>query len=157
MKAMNSFQDRILFEHISPRQSRRGGIRASLADERGATLVEAALVSTVLFLLLFGIIEFGIVVLSYNSVSSAAREGARYGAVDPAPAEIEAAARAMTGGLDPTRLEVDVTLSGGETPRVTVQVRYRVDLITGLIIAAVGGDPSINLQSTSSMHLEYMD
>lgn len=47
--------------------------------ERGASLVEFALVAPLLFLLLFGIIELGRVVATFNSVNTAAREGSRYG------------------------------------------------------------------------------
>lgn len=59
--------------------------------ERGATLVEFAVVAPLLFLLLFGIIEFGRVVATFNAVNTAAREGARYGTAlgeSPAPSGI---------------------------------------------------------------------
>lgn len=49
-------------------------------EERGATLVEAALVYPLLFLLLFGIVEFGLAFKDYLTVSHAARDGARAGA-----------------------------------------------------------------------------
>jgi len=42
-------------------------------------MVEFALVMPLLLLLLFGIIEFGRLLLFYSSVVSASREGARYG------------------------------------------------------------------------------
>jgi hypothetical protein len=47
--------------------------------DRGASLVEFALIAPILFLLLFGTIEFGRAVATFNSVNTAAREGARYG------------------------------------------------------------------------------
>ena len=53
-------------------------------DERGAAAVEFALISTVLFLIIFGIIEFGIFYSEYQVYQSAAREGARVAAVRPA-------------------------------------------------------------------------
>lgn len=46
--------------------------------EEGATLVEFAVVAPLLFLLLFGVIEFGRVVSAYTTVWTSAREGARY-------------------------------------------------------------------------------
>lgn len=46
--------------------------------ERGATLVEFAVVAPLLFLLLFGVIEFARVVSAYTTVWTGAREGARY-------------------------------------------------------------------------------
>jgi Flp pilus assembly protein TadG len=47
-------------------------------DDRGGTLVEFALVAPLLFLLLFGVIEFARVGHAFNTVWTAAREGARY-------------------------------------------------------------------------------
>lgn len=41
-------------------------------------MVEYALVAPLLFLLLFGVIEFGRAIATYTAVSTAAREGARY-------------------------------------------------------------------------------
>lgn len=55
-----------------------GKARRSVASERGATLVEFAVVAPLLFLLLFGVIEFARVVSAYTTVWTAAREGARY-------------------------------------------------------------------------------
>ncbi|HJS72038.1 MAG TPA: TadE/TadG family type IV pilus assembly protein [Acidimicrobiia bacterium] len=55
--------------------------------ERGATLVEAAVVYLLLFLSLFAIIEFGMAFKDWLSVSHGSREGARAGATfgqDPA-------------------------------------------------------------------------
>ena len=45
--------------------------------EEGAALVEFALVATLLFTILFGIIEFGLAFRDWLSVTSATREGAR--------------------------------------------------------------------------------
>ncbi|MEX1037638.1 MAG: TadE/TadG family type IV pilus assembly protein [Acidimicrobiia bacterium] len=55
---------------------------AQLKDrkERGATIVEAALVYGLLFLTLFAVIEFGLAFKDWLSVSHATREGARAGA-----------------------------------------------------------------------------
>jgi Flp pilus assembly protein TadG len=50
-------------------------------DERGAAAVEFALISIVLFTIIFGIIEFGQFYSQYQVYQSAAREGARVAAV----------------------------------------------------------------------------
>lgn len=55
--------------------------------ERGATLVESAIVFGLLFLALFAVIEFGLAFKDWLSVSHGSREGARAGATfgqDPA-------------------------------------------------------------------------
>ncbi len=50
--------------------------------DRGAVLVEFALVAPLLFLLLFGIIEFGYNFNTYQAVRQGVREGARQAVVD---------------------------------------------------------------------------
>ena len=54
---------------VNPRRGR---------GERGATLVEFAVVAPLLFLLLFGVIEFSRAIGAYTTVWTGAREGARY-------------------------------------------------------------------------------
>jgi Flp pilus assembly protein TadG len=55
-------------------------MRADRTDvrDRGASLVEFALVAPLLFLLLFGVIEFARVAHGFTTVWTAAREGSRY-------------------------------------------------------------------------------
>jgi len=55
-------------------------MRKDVDGERGATLVEAALVYGLLFIALFAIVEFGLAFKDWLSISHAAREGARAGA-----------------------------------------------------------------------------
>ncbi len=50
--------------------------------ERGAAIVEMAMVAPLLLLLLLGIIEFGAVFAQFNDVRHGAREGARFAAVN---------------------------------------------------------------------------
>lgn len=49
---------------------------------RGASLVEFAFVAILLFMLVFGIIEFGLLVMTMNVMDNAVREGARYAIVN---------------------------------------------------------------------------
>jgi Flp pilus assembly protein TadG len=53
--------------------------------QRGATLAEAAITVVALFFLIMGIVEFGRAYSIYQSITNAAREGARF-AVAPDPA-----------------------------------------------------------------------
>ncbi len=55
--------------------------RLTSRRQLGQSLVEFALVAPVLFLVIFGIIEFCFLYQSLNTVSFAAREGARVGAI----------------------------------------------------------------------------
>ena len=125
---------------------------ADLRSERAQALVEYALILPILLLPLFGIIELGMVVFSRSTIANAAREGARYGMIHPDDAEgIEAAARSLTTGLDGERLQVSSTASA-ETVRV--EIVYPVDLITGVIIEAFGGDPTLELRAVATMQIE---
>ena len=60
----------------------RGRLRAFRRDERGTALVEFALIAPLLFLLLFGIIDFGRALDYYNQVTQLAGQGARAAAVN---------------------------------------------------------------------------
>lgn len=78
-----------------------------LGDERGATLVEAALSVLLIFLLLGGAFDLGRAFNNYVIVANAAREGARYASFYPWN---------LTGILGATKLEAagsDVTLADG--------------------------------------------
>ena len=60
------------------RRRRRFGLRRhGDGDERGAALVEFALIATPLFLILFGTIEFGWAFFQLNDIRHGAREGIR--------------------------------------------------------------------------------
>lgn len=63
------------------RHHRRGRSGTGRDDERGASLVEFALIAPVLFLLLFAMIDFGITLNDYQSVRQGVREGARNASV----------------------------------------------------------------------------
>jgi len=52
-------------------------VRRLRSDERGASLVEFSIIAMLLFLLIFGLIEFGWIFNGYVTLTSAAQEGAR--------------------------------------------------------------------------------
>jgi TadE-like protein len=59
--------------------SRQHGKQLKKTSDLGATLVEFAVIFPLLLLLLFGVIEFGRLITTIISVSTASREGARFG------------------------------------------------------------------------------
>ena len=71
-------------------------------DERGAAVVEFAIASVLLLVLLFGIIEFGYVLSFKQGLTQAAAEGARVGAVGGDSAAIAAAVSKATGAFNKT-------------------------------------------------------
>ena len=80
----------------------RKSIRARLRSECGAELIEFALVTPVLLMVVLGIVDFGFLFQRMEVVTNAAREGARV-AVLPGYSVADAKARAcdyiVTGGL----------------------------------------------------------
>ena len=85
--------------------------------EDGAAAVEFALVSTILFMLLFGILEFGQFYSQYQAFQGAAREGARVAAVRGTVADVEARIDEAAGPftVKPDRRGVLVSVEGGGT------------------------------------------
>ena len=82
------------------------------AGERGQAMVEFAVAAPVLVLLLFGIMQFGILFYTYIDLTSATREGARKAAVsrqDATPAATTiAAVRNATSVVNDTKNTVTV-------------------------------------------------
>lgn len=70
-----------------------GGTARGNSRDRGAVLVEAALITPLLVMLLFGIWTTARAWNIHNVLDHAAREAARYGAVDPTHASIQTIAQ----------------------------------------------------------------
>ena len=117
--------------------------RRRVTGDGGAALLEFTLVAPLLFLLLFGIIEFGWTFGQYLDVRHGARESARLTAVnyhttpgdsgDPQSAGIvaETCSRLST----PEESTVQISLPGGSTvgQPVTVEVTQNVTGLTGFL------------------------
>jgi Flp pilus assembly protein TadG len=102
-------------------------LRKLVRDERGAAMVEFAIVAVVFFIpLVFGIIEFGRMAYTKTTLTAAAREGVRYaivhGSMSPAPADSAAVADYVKGRTPLGGIVVRTQWIGGNEPRDTVQV-----------------------------------
>lgn len=95
---------------------RAGGIRSrrrSNDGERGAALIEFAIVAPVLFALLLGMVTGGVSLSRKNSMTNSVREAGRLGATlteDPAWAEVVRTRAVDLSGGDLTASQVCVTL-----------------------------------------------
>lgn len=93
-----------------------------MRQDRGATLVEFAILAPLLFALVFGTITGGIALSRKNSMTNAVREGARFGATVPESASWATSVRDRTvslAGGDLTNAQVCVELTMGSGSRVT--------------------------------------
>lgn len=93
-------------------------MRSRGAREAGAVAIEMALVLPILLVLVFGIIEFGILFNRYNAVAHAAREGVRRLSVGVDAVTAESAAE---GSAPELVSEIDCTAStpsGGDVQMV---------------------------------------
>ena len=114
--------------------------------------MEFALIVPLLLLLLFGIIEFGVVLYSYTTIASAAREGARAGVVPSAsvPRVMDAVMKLAPLNLKPS----DVTISLSDDT-VSVRIEYDVRLLTAsLFFKYIGANPVIHLHTVATMQRE---
>ena len=115
--------------------------RIPLRSERGQAMTELALILPVLALLLFGIVQFGIVFHQYITLTDAVRAGARKAVVsrhDASPAgTAQAAVRKAAGGLDAAKLSVSVSAPAGWDAAADVTVcasyPYTIDLV-GMVV-----------------------
>lgn len=139
------------------------------ADERGANLVEFALILPVLALLIFGILEFAMLFHSHLELRSGAREAARLAAVDNgcsvAPStcpsgstarhdKLVADVRARLTSLDdPAAADITVFFPDGAAAgkRVKVCLSYPIQPMTGLFSAMFAGQ---EIRSEAFMRLE---
>lgn len=103
-------------------------------------MVELALVLPVFALIVFAVIQFGIVFNNYVTLTDAVRAGAREAAVsrfeaDPA-ATAEAAVREAAVNLEQSRLQVTVTSTWERGNDVVVVGEYPYELnLVGVVVA----------------------
>ena len=90
-------------------------MRSLREERRGQTLVEFALVLPLLVLVLVGIFDFGRAIFAYNTVSNAAREGARLAIVDQTTSDIQQIAAGAATALDVAEADVSVDFRTSDT------------------------------------------
>ncbi len=125
--------------------------------DRGAAAVETAILMPLLLLLVFGILEFGLLLNTQIAVTEAAREGARAATVDSHPSAAQNRVDQLDSAYTVVAGESDFC---GARPApgddAVVVVRYRYQFVTPLggIIAVLGGTAwrsSIDVEATGVM------
>jgi hypothetical protein len=133
-------------------------IKQVVHSTRGQNLVEFALIAPVMFLLLFGIIDFGLFLHERITIQHAVREGARYGAVHAACPDIQKRTSEEAHGLF---AEGDVTVwyeqadgsatsvaSAGDTVKISVPFVFKTPLLPRF-----GLSPTLDVEASARLEM----
>jgi Flp pilus assembly protein TadG len=126
-------------------------------NQQGQAVVEFAVILPVLLLVLFSILQFGIVFNNYIQVTAAAREGARKAAVSRGLGAGGAKSAAITSakgaapGLNQAKLSVTFPNNPSFTAGTDVAVQVTYPYSINILGKVVG---SGNLTSTTTMRVE---
>lgn len=165
-----------VLERIEKIRTLGQAIRRAQREESGQALAEMALVTPILLVLVFGIVEFGAAWRSYQVITNAAREGARRavmaeGLVDTSEAAVLGIVEDVmtSGGLDYDPGQVTFSCNGGAgslcgpgargaAEEVAIDYPYEFVFIGPLLdLACVGcadGFGTITLSTSSVMRSE---
>ncbi len=133
--------------------------RKFLADPEGQSLVEFAMLATVLLAIIFGIFEFGRAFYYYSAIVNAAQEGARLGIVTGVNTSAKqqaiintAVQSAVAANLDPSGVTITCpgkacsATSAGDLFNVTVV--YTFTAVTPLV-------PDLQFTGSSTMMIDH--
>ena len=120
-------------------------------QERGAAAVEFALIGIIMVTLIALTIQFAVLFWGYQAASSAAREAARFGAVEPCDnAAIAARGDQRVGEMAPVAGSSGFTTVTSGTPTlVGDELNVRVRFTTPDIVPLPGTWPSITKTATT--------
>lgn len=117
--------------------------------------MEFAIILPILVLIVFGIIEFGLLMNSYIVLQAASREGARVGIVGGTDEDILDFVYSAASNLDINRIDVNITPNEGirkPGDTLTVEVEYDYDILMPVISSLLGD--SLRLRAKTSMRVE---
>lgn len=141
-------------------------IRRRQGSDRGAELIELAIVLPMLLMVCAAIMDFGFLFQRYEVLTNAAREGARiaslpgYNATDVQDrVDNYLSASGMTGATTTTTYSTQVTSGGASIDVVTVLVTIPSPFViiggmSRLVTGGAGGWGTITLRAASVMRLE---
>lgn len=133
-------------------------------DEKGAAMVEFSLILPLLAILLFGVIEFSLLLYNKQVITNASREGARAGIVAQTPrltlTDIQQVVNNYTashlitfGTTSPPVISIDNSGGTAFGNDLTVTVSYNYDfLVLPNFVASLAG--GINLKAETVMRYE---
>ncbi|HVF56447.1 MAG TPA: TadE family protein [Pyrinomonadaceae bacterium] len=136
-------------------------LKRNRRDERGAALVEFAIGSTIFLLVIFAVLEFGILLWTHNALTDATRRGARYAINQCNPGETacansstsvertknvvvygdpnpSAGAKPILRGLEAANVQVNYSSFGVSAGRVTVSIdSYDYSFVLSMLGSAI--------------------
>lgn len=116
------------------------GTRNLSQNEQGTTMVEFAIIVVVLLTIVFGIIEFGVLLFDEHVLTNASREGARAGVVIRAPRLPDHYTHPVTGAqlgvvdIVETYCQQNLVTFGGPTLPTTAVVRSGTSFGDDLVV-----------------------
>ncbi|MDA3789080.1 MAG: pilus assembly protein [Desulfobacula sp.] len=134
-----------------------------LKNQKGAAVVEFAIVLPLLIIFTFGIIEFGVILFDKALITNASREGARFGILfndplhtveeiqDRVKIHLDYGNRLINLGGPPSEIGILPVLNGSLLS-VTVNYSYDFLLLPNFVPALLPG--TMNLSSVTTMRME---
>jgi len=120
-----------------------------IQDQNGATLVEFAIIAPLLFLLIFGIIEFSLLLYNKHIITHSSREGARAGIVARADRFIDPTDNSLDDDIDIVSTVEDwianhlVTFGGDGEPDIEIKIGKKVDIDNDGVFETIGDCNSV--------------
>jgi Flp pilus assembly protein TadG len=139
----------------------RALVRRLRLEERGTALIEFALVAPVLFLLIFGVLDFSLALNDYNQASQLVGLGARAAAVNRNPdgtqvsgtsIQTQLAEQYAHGGLHNNPVCITLPNGAGAGQPVTVTSTFQFHLLP--LLSAVVGSPTVSISASQTERQE---
>jgi Flp pilus assembly protein TadG len=130
-------------------------VRSRIADQRGTAIVEMALALPILLVMVLGALDLGRAVYTRNMLANAARDGARFAAIDPNNSTcIKTVASRIGAPAGLTSSDVSISFPSGvdidQPVRVTVTKTYTP--VNQMLAKAIGAS-TVPLKAESTMQI----
>lgn len=119
-------------------------LRSIMKNQRGQAMVELALITPIILIMLMGIVEFGRIYSAQLIINHAVREGARLAAVEQTDIQIRGAVKTSCNNNGIVITDSDITIDPDDTPpraagsSVDVSAKYKVQLFAPIVKQAFG-------------------
>jgi Flp pilus assembly protein TadG len=123
------------------------------SSRRGSAAVEFALVLPILFVVLLGLVQVGLLARDELLVQQAARVGARQAAISSDGTSVRAVAVDGSGGLDEDRMTVTVAGGAAQGDPVSVSVTYEAPIAVPFVEWLF--PPGVSLSASATERREY--